>query len=375
MKTYLLYFGFAAMVIAAGCQKKNDLESKKQALVEKQKLLAGLKEEIAVLEKEIEAAGGGKALKVKDVHVAVLAPQLFQHFIDVQGKIDSDKNILVNPQMNGTIEKVYVTAGQQVQKGQLLAQLEAAAILQGLEEVKVQLDFAKTLYDKQKKLWEQKIGTEVQYLSAKNNVNSLERRLATLQQQYNYTRVVAPISGVVDEVKAREGELAVPMMPLFRVVNLSDFKVVAEIAEAHISKVDKGDKVKLHLPDLNKDIEGVVTQKTSFINPVNRTFAVEIGVKGAQVALKPNMIVKVKINDYSSTKALSVPVNTLQSTDEGDFVYIAAKGAKGFVAKQQLVKKGVIYGDRVEITDGLKEGDQLITAGYNDLTEGEIVKF
>ncbi|MFL5731305.1 MAG: efflux RND transporter periplasmic adaptor subunit [Cytophagaceae bacterium] len=373
---YILFF-FAALIVSACSKDAGTADAKKTQLAELKKQREEIDGKIKTLEKELKTMGDTSASdqKVKDIAVTPVAQSNFNHYIDVQGKIDSDKNVQVSPETPGIIQRVNVQLGDKVRKGQVLAELDGSVLAQSIEEVKAQAAFANTMYEKQKGLWEQKVGTEVQYLSAKNNKESLDNRLSTLQRQYAMTRVKSPIDGTIDEVRSKQGESAMPGMPIFRVVNLSEFKVVAEVAEAYFGEINVGDDVVVNLPDAGQDIKGKVTDKTNVIDAMNRTFKIEVALKGQNMALRPNMIAKVKINDYTNKAAIIVPVNTVQESDQGKYVYLAEKDGKGYKVKKQFVKTGKSYLDKVEIAEGLKQGDLLITAGFQDLTAGQQIKF
>jgi membrane fusion protein (multidrug efflux system) len=377
MKPIYIIIFFAALTLGACSKKADSPEVKKEQLTDLKKQKDELDAKIKSLENELASQPDSMATdqKVKDIAITAVMPTNFNHYIEVQGRIDSDKNVQVSPETPGVIQRVNVEVGDKVRKGQILAELDGSVLANSIDEVKGQLAFATTMYEKQKGLWDQKVGTEVQYLSAKNNKESLENRLATMQRQYAMTRIKSPIDGTVDEVRLKEGEAAVPGMPAFRVVNLSEFKVVAEVAEAYLGEINVGDEVLINLPDAGVDIKGKVTQKTNVIDATNRTFKVEVALKGQNLALRPNMIAKVKVNDYTNKSAFVAPINTVQESDAGQYVYLAEKTGNVHKVKKQFVKTGKSYLDKIEIKEGLKEGDLLITSGFQDLTAGQKIKF
>ena len=377
MKPIYIIIFFAALTLGACSKKADSPEVKKEQLTDLKKQKDELDAKIKSLENELASQPDSMATdqKVKDIAITAVMPTNFNHYIEVQGRIDSDKNVQVSPETPGVIQRVNVEVGDKVRKGQILAELDGSVLANSIDEVKGQLAFATTMYEKQKGLWDQKVGTEVQYLSAKNNKESLENRLATMQRQYAMTRIKSPIDGTVDEVRLKEGEAAVPGMPAFRVVNLSEFKVVAEVAEAYLGEINVGDEVLINLPDAGVDIKGKVTQKTNVIDATNRTFKVEVALKGQNLALRPNMIAKVKVNDYTNKSAFVAPINTVQESDAGQYVYMAEKTGNVYKVKKQFVKTGKSYLDKIEIKEGLKEGDLLITSGFQDLTAGQKIKF
>jgi RND family efflux transporter MFP subunit len=233
------------------------------------------------------------------------------------------------------------------------------------------LALAKTVYDKQKALWDQKIGTEIQYLQAKTNYESLSKKIDQLKQQQDAYKIKATIDGTVDEIYPNEGEVTGPGMPAFRIINTSAFKVTAEIAEGYISKVKKGDKVSIFFPDINYTMETTVKVVSNVISPVNRTFLVEFDLNNVPQNLKANMLTYVKILDYSKPSVLVIPVNIIQHSESGDFVYTINNSK----AVKTPIQTGNIYRTDAEVTSGLKEGDKIIVLGYQDVVNGQVVKY
>jgi RND family efflux transporter MFP subunit len=268
-----------------------------------------------------------------------------------------------------------VKNGDNVRKGQLLAQLEDAVILSSLEELKGQLAVAEDLYNRQKSLWEQNIGSEVQYIQAKNNKESLERSIKTLEQNWANTRIYAATSGTVDNVLLNEGEAISPGMPLCFIINLSKLKIKGEVTEAYASKVTKGDKVQVYFPDSGKETTTTITYVSKSINPVNRTFTVEAALGKGEY--RANQIAVMKIIDYQNPKAIVIPVNLIQSSENNDFVLVAEKTGteQQAVIKRVVVKQGQNYSGYVEILEGLKEGDLIVSTGFQDVNNGETVVY
>lgn len=338
-----------------------------------------LNEQIALLEKEVGATGGDSAKatdnsKLKQVSLEAVTLKPFAHYIDVQGKVDGDENVTVTVKMAGIIARIAVEEGASVSKGQILAELENDAITKGIDEVKVQLDLAGIMYGKQKNLWDQKIGTEVQFLTAKAQKESLEKRMASLQEQLDMTRIKAPIAGTLEEFGLKIGQAAMPGMSVARVINPSKLKVVAEVAEGFASKVKVGNDVKIEFPDLNKIIDSKLSFTSKYISPLSRSFVVESKLANSD-DYRANMVAVVKVNDYKKDKTFVVPVNMIQNSEEGTFVLAAEeKGGKKLV-KKLMVTKGLDYNGNAEILSGLSEGDQLIVKGYQDLNEGQEIKY
>lgn len=322
--------------------------------------------------KKSEASGTDSTAneKIKMVGITAIAPQAFNNYIDIQGKVDADENVSVNAEMAGTVSKLNVQLGEEVGVGQVLAELDTKLIQQGIAELQGALDLANTMYDKQKNLWDQKIGTEVQYLSAKNQKESLEKKMATLQQQLDMSKIKSPIKGIVDAIDIKLGQATMPGLPAIRVVNLCNLKVKGEVAESYVSKVKKGNDVEIILPDMQDTFKAKITYAAKVISPLNRSFTVTVNLDCIK-DYHPNMIAIMKIIDYSNPKAFVIPVNMIQKTEEGDFVFIAENNK----AKKARVKTGKAYNGSAEILDGLKDGDKLITKGFQELNEGEMIKY
>ena len=255
-----------------------------------------------------------------------------------------------------------------------MAKIDNSILRESIEEVKNQLSLATTVYEKQARLWEQKIGTEIQYLQAKNNKEALEKKLTTLNTQLGQANITAPISGVVDQVIARVGEMASPGMPVARVVNLSNLKVVAKVADSYAASVRKGDEVIIKFPDLNQEYKARVSFVSTTVDPLSRTFRIEANLPSSS-ALKPNMLAQVQINDASRNDAIVIDQNLVQSTEKGQVVYVTATEGNRRVAQAKTVKTGLSYNGKVEILEGLKAGDQLITQGYQEVADGQVISF
>ncbi|HVD98809.1 MAG TPA: efflux RND transporter periplasmic adaptor subunit [Cytophagaceae bacterium] len=360
-----------ALLAACGSKDKiGEIKSKIEALKKQQSEIKG---QISQLEKELKDAGykDSTNVKVKEVAVAPIQAKEFRHYLEVQGKVDSDKNVLVSYKAAGTVTRILVNKGDYVRAGSTLLTIDDEAMRKGVQELKTNLELSKTVYEKQKSLWDQKIGTEIQYLQAKASYEGLQNRLSQMNEQLDAYRVKAPIDGTVDEIYPNEGELASPGMPAVRIVNTTGFKVTADIAEGYIGKVKKGNKASIYFPDINYTMETYVKVVSDVINTVNRTFTVEFDLKNAPKDIKANMLAYVKIQDYSEPNAIVIPVNVIQHSETNDFVFTV----KNNKAVKTPVKVGGIYRTEAEILSGLKEGDQVITLGYQDVLDGQNVKF
>ncbi|MEK6614894.1 MAG: efflux RND transporter periplasmic adaptor subunit [Bacteroidota bacterium] len=368
MTRLLFPFLISGMLISCGhADKKATLEKLKQ----KQ---AMLKEEISKLESEISAEDSTAVTeKGKEVGIITVTPQVFKHLIEVQGRVDGDENVTVSSKIAGVVSRIFVKEGDEVKEGQLLAEVENNVLLQSVEEVKTALEFTTNLYNKQKNLWEQKIGTEVQFLSAKNNKESLEKKLATLNEQLDMSKIKSPLNGTVDAINIKVGQGIMPGMQDIRVVNFNNLQVKAEVAETYSSKVKKGNDAVIFFPDLNKEIVSKISYSAKVINNTTRTFTVEANLDADKQEYHPNMIVVLKIIDYQNDSAIVIPVNLIQQTESKQFVYVAVNEDGKNIARKKEIKVGQIFNGKAEIISGLTLNDKLVTAAYLDLTDGMII--
>lgn len=372
MKKLLLISAIVSTLAACNSSGAGDKKAKLENLKKQQIEIA---EQIKTLESELATDGGAKPVeKALLVSVTEAITQPFVHYIELQGRVDAEDNVNVTPQMPGIIQQVNVVVGQNVKRGQVLASLDAATINAQIATLKKNWELANTLYEKQKSLWEQNIGTEVQFLTAKNQKESLESQMATLNEQYQLTKLISPINGVVDAVDIKAGQVASPGFSGIRVVNLSNLKVKGEVSESYAAQIHEGDKVKILFPDLNKEIDSEVSYASRVINSQSRSFTVESKLSGKD-SFKPNMIAVMKILDYEKKDAFLVPVNLIQKSNESDFVYVAAEENGRKTAKRQPVTVGKIYGGKAEITSGINPGDKIITTGYQDIVAGQVIQF
>lgn len=370
MKRYIIIF-FLPLIFACVAPKGNKLENDKARLEELKKQEGTLREKIETLQDSVNAEGG-KVVKTIIVVSQPVMRKSFRHYVDVQAAVYGQDNINVSSEVPGIIKEINVTEGDRVTKGQVLALIDDAVLQGNIEEVQTSLDLAKTLYDKQKNLWDQKIGTEVQYLNAKSNYESQQKRLNSLKQQDELEKIKSPITGVVDAVKIKIGESVAPGIPAVQVVNDEQLKVKGQVAEAYVSDIHEGDSLRVFFPDLNQEISSTASYVSSSIDIVNRTFTVEVKL-GQYPDYHPNMIALMRIIDYKNPSAIVIPINIVQSDPTGTFVFIEVKKGDIEIAKKQQVTVGKVYNGIAEITSGLNEGDELITIGYDDLNNGDAV--
>lgn len=358
-------------IFIASCGEKDEALSKLKQLENLKKQHSEISAKIKQLEAEIKAEGkSDENAKARTVKVTPVNTLTFTHYLDIQGKIDAEENITISAKMPAPVSKIYVKAGKQVKSGELLAELDNATILAGIEEVKTGMQLVNTLYEKQKSLWEQKIGTEVQYLQAKAQKEQMDKRLASLYEQLEMSKIQSPIAGTVDEVMLRIGQTAAPGVPAIRIVNLNSIKAKAEVAESYAGRIKEGNMVNISIPDLNKEITAKVTYTAKVINPLNRTFTVEAMLDKNQ-DLHPNMMAIMRIADYKNEAAMVVPINTIQNSEEGQYLMLAVTRAGKTVAERRTVQTGLSYNGIIEVVSGLSANDRVITTGYQDLNPGD----
>lgn len=336
------------------------------------------------LEKELEQLN--EVLQTKDqaqklvlVGSVALKEESFKHFVSFQGSVETDKNILIYPEIPGLLQNVHVSEGQKVKRGTLLAEISDSGLKDQLQQLELQLKLAKTTFERQERLWEQKIGSEIQFLQAKTNYLSIEKSVAQMKDQVAKTKITAPFDGIVDHVVADQGSnLAPGMTPIIRIINLDQMKVSAEIPEIHLPNIHKNTSASVYVPVLGAQFEETVSVVGNFINPSNRSFRVEISVNNKEGVLKPNMTAKVKVNDYSNPKAVLVSIKNILENQKGEsYVYklvVADASQNTFKVEKTFVKLGKSSNNKVEIIEGLQAGDRIVEDGIRLVRDQQIVK-
>jgi RND family efflux transporter MFP subunit len=366
MKKILTVVIISLFIISCNNNKQSQLKNLKAQQQE-------IAESIARLEKEIfeeEGTPEKNNRKIIYVNLKEVKPEIFEHFVTIQGDVKSDNNIFAPFQSPGVVKKIYVEEGQRVSKDQLLAEVDGSIYEKSMEGVQVGLDMATEVYERQKRLWEKEIGSEIQYLTAKTQKEGLEKQLQTLKEQYKLTKLIAPISGTVDEIMIKEGEAAAPGFGAIRIVQNSGLKIKTSLSESYITKVKKGDSVNVKIPTLDLNFETKISAVSQAISSNNRTFNIEIKIPASVKNLKPNMLATLTINDYIKEKALVVPVNTVQKTDGTQFLFVAVEKEGHLIAEKRIVETGLYYGDKMEILKGLNSTDKVIIFGFQNLTHG-----
>lgn len=371
----------ALSLVLFACSKGEKNESIDDLV--KAKNVKALNERKTALQAEIAKIEAGLAtLDVKTeealVSVATLKDTLFNHYLDIQGSVDTKENILIQPEFSGTLTSLTVKAGDRVSKGQILGRVDDAGMSSQLANAENQYNLAKTTYDRQKNLWDKKIGSEIQYLQAQTQMVSAQKQVSQIRAQLAKTVIRAPFTGTIDEVFVEKGQVVAPSAQgLMRIVNLGNMYVSTSIPETYIGKLKVGDQVDVFLTSLNKTYKGKVRQVGNFINPNNRTFGIEVSVPNPENLLRPNQVAKLKIIDYVSKDAIVVPTNVIQEDGKGDkYVYVVeGSNGKTGTAKKVVVSPGKSSDNVTEITSGLSANDIIVTEGVNTISDGMKLNF
>lgn len=381
MKGFIQLFIILTFV---ACGKKDgqhgqslDLKSKLQELENLKVQMHQINDKIAATEAEIIKLDPSRGQTPKLVSTMTLEPEGFQHFIDLQGQVSSTNTSYVAPRngVGGYVKHLYVKAGDHVKKGQLLAKLDDQVLRQSIEAMSIQLSLAKNVYERTKKLWDQGIGSEVQLLSNKTNVETLESQIKTQQEQLKTYLVYADQSGIADIVNIKVGEIFTGMNamgPQIQIVNNTDLSVIVDIPENYTGQIKKGTQVNIEISAINKTFQGTIYRLSQSINVTTRGYIAEIKIP-SMADLKPNMAAYVKILDHTNAKAIVIPINIVQSDDKGKFIFLMKKDGDKYVATRKTIQLGKLYDDNIEVLSGLEEGDKIITVGYQGLYEGQII--
>jgi RND family efflux transporter MFP subunit len=373
MKNILLFFVAISIMVSCGKETKNssldELNTKKLTIVSK---IDSLNKELKILDQEILKLD--ESVKLHLVTVLPVKNDVFKHFIEIQGLVQADKNIEIKPELGGVIRSIYVKEGQKVYAGQTLAQLDDSSIRNSIAELDTQLTLAKTTFERQERLWKQKIGSEMQYLQAKAQKESLENNLATLGTQARKMKIIAPFSGIVDEIFPKNGELTSPQTPVIRLINLDKVYVEADVTETYLTVVKNGTEASMYFPSIDKRIDSKITQISNYINPDNRSFKVKINVPNKDKLIKPNLLADLKILDFKS-EGLIIPSTLVQQDQKGNnYVYTLENKNNERVVVKKLISVANEYKNEIFVRDGLVANDTLVNAGARLVKAGDVVK-
>lgn len=373
MKKITLFFITAILAISCGEEaKKSSLEeliAQKTVLVTK---IDSLNTALKSVEEEISKLDADKNLQT--ITVIPVKNDIFKHFLEIQGVAKANKNIEISPELGGTVTAIFVKEGQKVQSGQLLIQLDDSTIKNSINELNTQLSLAKTTFERQERLWNQKIGSEMQYLQAKAQKESLENNLSSLRTQARKMRITAPFSGVVDEIFPRLGELASPQMPAVRLLNLDNVYVEADVTETYLPIIKKGTETVVHFVSINKEVNSKISQVGNYINPANRSFKIRINIDNKDQSIKPNLLADIKIVDFE-TKGTIIPATLVQQDQNGNNYVFTVETENN---EQKVVKKTITianeYNNEIYVSEGLKATDTLVNAGARFVKDEDKIK-
>ncbi len=358
---------------SCGSQKTDDKQAELQKFRE---LVQEYSEKIETLEKEIESSTANtETEQFTPVKTMEVQPTEFSSFFTATGSVEAVKDVYISPEVNGQISAIPVSHGDRVRKGDLLIRLSTEITERNIEEIRTNLELAKKVFEKQEQLWQKNIGSELQYLEAKNGKESFEARLATLQSQLDLSYIRAPFDGIIDDIMVKTGEMASPGMRLIRLVNINNMRIIAEVSESFLSSINEEDSVELKFPSYPElHIRSNISRIGTVIDPVTRTFPVEVLVRNPEDVLKPNMISSVRIKEYSDPEALTVPSIILKQDFNGTFLFRVKSDGAMEVAEKVYIQTGRTVQDITKISKGINTGDRVIVEGYNLVSEGEPVR-
>lgn len=374
MKTKLLLISVMIMSIFMSCEPKDELKELQSQLDAKKINLSTLKLEVRDLQTKIDELDTDKVNKGIAVNIEKLTPLKFEHFFHANGSFEAVDYAYISPETSGQVTKILVKEGDKVKKDQVLAKLNTDVLENTIREVNTALELSTTVFKKQEELWNKKIGSELDYLRAKNEKQRMHDQLKTLQSQLDMAIITSPINGIVDNIEPKVGELAMPGQLMMQVVNLDVFYLNVEISESYLPYLSPGDDVSIHLMAYGDyNIDGTIHRIANIINPENRSFKVTIKVKNVNSMIKPNMLAEVKFKDFESEDALVVPSIIVKKDFKGNYLFVTEPVEGGFAAKKTYVETGRSRANETMIVSGLKPSDQIIIGGYNKVVEGSLL--
>lgn len=378
---YTIYLGIALSLLMSCGEKKDkrsleqiieakDLQAIKTRKQELESQYSTISVELHKINDAIDELSGKKKLPLVTVYVA--KDTLFQHKITVQGSVDTRQNTMLVPEFSGALKGIYVTEGQRVNKGELIAKIDDSGISQQLAQVEIQYSLAKTTFERQERLWKKKIGSEIQYLQAKTQKEALEKNINQIKAQLAKTEVRAPYAGTIDDIPVKRGTMVLAgQTPIARLLNLSNMYIRADIPETYLGKIRKGTIAEINFPAINKTMSGKIRKTGSFINPNNRTFYIEANIPKQSKLIKPNLMAILEMADYTNKKAIVIPENIIQQDAQGNsYVFIVTNENGKNIARKRIITKGLTQGYYSEITEGLQPKEILISEGSGNMQDG-----
>lgn len=384
MKQIITIAFITLFMVSCGADKKTSVED----IIASNDLeqIRTKKTELDAQQQELELQLKQLGLKIKELDPQEKIPLIttfpaqeseFIHYVELQGNVDTKKNLVIYPEYSGILTSVFVKEGQNVSKGQTLAKIDDGGLSQQVAQLQIQADLAKTTFERQKRLWEQNIGSEIQYLQSKSTFEAQQKAVNQLQQQVARTVVKAPFSGTIDDVITEQGSVVAPgQTALFRIVNLDEMYIETDVPESYITTVSEGKTVQVDFPVLGMTMDAKIRQAGSFINPANRTFKVEVAIPNKDKNIKPNLTAKLRINDYTNEKAILIPLSIISENANGEqYVYtISNKTDSIATAKRTIITTGKTQGDDIEVLTGLTSNDEIIQEGARSVKDGQEVK-
>jgi|TARA_R110002012_G_scaffold158258_2_gene319639 membrane fusion protein (multidrug efflux system) len=362
----------ASLEAVLSSKNTENINAKRQELVDQQQKI---QQELKQIDEALAEINPDKNVPLITTFKA--KKEEFNHYVELQGNVTTKQNLVLTPEMSGILTSVYVTEGDKVRKGQLLALVDDGGLAQQKAQLQIQADLAKTTYERQKRLWDQKIGSEIQFLQAKSTYDGQKAALNQINQQLAKTRITAPFNGEIDDVITEQGSVVgAGQTPIMRIVNLNDMYIETEVPERYLANISNDSKVEVNFPVLNETVQAKVRQTGNYINPSNRTFKIEIEVPKTKKQIKPNLTARLKINDYTNKDAILIPQNIISENANGEqYIYVLEnKENNKATAKQVIIETGETQGDVIEILSGLKDDDEIIQEGARSVKEGQTVK-
>ncbi|MCK5221790.1 MAG: efflux RND transporter periplasmic adaptor subunit, partial [Candidatus Aminicenantes bacterium] len=354
------------LIFVYGCSSGIDKEKVKTEIQKKKDEIVSLKTEIKALEEDLKNNGMSDAVFKILVSVKKIKAENFEHFHNVNGIVEAVKEAYISPEIGGTIQSIKVVEGQRVKQNELLAVVNSRVIRSSISELKHSLKLADTLFEKRAGLWKKNIGSEIQYLEAKNQKESLANKIKTLNEQLSMTLIRAPFDGIIDNIDKKKGELAVPGLPIMQIVDISNVYIKADVSEAYLSSVRVGDESTITFPSYPSILrKGNIIRVGIVINPQNRTFQVTLKLTNSNEMLKPNIVAVLELRDFSEAKAMIVPSIIVKNDSEGSYLYRLKNSETGSIAEKIYVNSGKVNRDMIMIRSGIEFGDEIIMKGYN----------
>ncbi|WP_347173406.1 efflux RND transporter periplasmic adaptor subunit [Polaribacter uvawellassae] len=386
MKT--IYTVLIATVLFISCGEKkeptideiiatNDISKIKAKKAELETVQQGFSEQLIKLNNKIDALDTNKRVPLITTFKA--KEEVFTHYVELQGNVETKQNLLIYPEIPGILETVYVKNGQSVKQGQILAKIKDGGMSQQLAQLETQVALAKTVFERQQRLWDQKIGSEMQFLQSKTNYLAQQKTVEQLKAQIEKTTITSPFDGIVDIVFKEEGTVVAPGpgSEIFRIINLSNMYISTEVPEKYINSITKNKKVKVEFPVLGETVTSAIRQVGSFINPNNRSFKIEVPVANKNGNIKPNLTAKLQINDYTNPRAILIPQSIISENAQGEqFIYVvkSKNENKEGVAHRIIIKTGKTQGDIIEVIANVKAGTEIVKEGARSVNNGQTVK-